>query len=61
MSLQELLRGGGIILQESSRQEIQELLRIAARSLSDATVPGSRTKVVSPWRTMQCCNSEPSR
>jgi len=40
MSLQELLKGGGIVRQESSRQEVTELLRVAARSIADAGVGG---------------------
>jgi len=40
MSLRELLKGASIIRQDTSRDEVQELLRVAARSLSDAGVDG---------------------
>jgi len=40
MGLQCLIDGGNIIKQETSRNEIQELLRVTARSLSDANAKG---------------------
>lgn len=38
MTLKNLLSGGNIVTQPTSKAEIQELLRVAARSLKDARV-----------------------
>ena len=40
MSLDDLLKGGNLAKETSSRAEVQELFRVAARSLRDAAIPG---------------------
>lgn len=40
MGFKDLIDSGNVIKQETSRNEIQELLRVAARSLQDANVKG---------------------
>ena len=40
MSLDDLIKGGNIVRQDTARSEIQELLRVAARSIHDANIPG---------------------
>ncbi|MEN6371541.1 MAG: SAV_6107 family HEPN domain-containing protein [Armatimonadota bacterium] len=40
MGFKDLVDGGNIVQQETSKSEIQELLRVAARSLQDANAEG---------------------
>lgn len=40
MGFKDLVDGGNVVKQETSRNEIQELLRIAGRSLKDANAKG---------------------
>jgi hypothetical protein len=40
MGLQDLIDGGNVVRQDTSRNEIQELLRVVARSIQDANAGG---------------------